>query len=68
MHWSTLDVFHDLKERRYLVNGLDNRRNSFQFSEEGDFREFSPRGIKIDTCFFEGEAHICVNHSTHVAE
>jgi hypothetical protein len=43
--WTTLEVFYDLKERRYLVNGLDNHRNGVRFTEEGDPREFSPNAL-----------------------
>jgi hypothetical protein len=43
--WSTLEVFHDLRERRYLVNGLDNDRNAYRFSEGGDPREFTPSAL-----------------------
>jgi hypothetical protein len=43
--WSTLEVYHDLKERRYLATGLDNRRNMYRFSEDVDPREFSPNAL-----------------------
>jgi hypothetical protein len=43
--WSTLEVHHDLKERRYLVSGLDNGRNPPVFADEGDPREFSPNAL-----------------------
>ena len=42
---STLEVYHDLKERRYLATGLDNSRNMYQFSEDVDPREFSPNAL-----------------------
>jgi hypothetical protein len=45
---STLDVFHDLKEQRYLVNGLDNARNAWRFSQGSDPREFSPNALSYD--------------------
>jgi hypothetical protein len=45
---STLEVFHDLKERRYLVNGLDNERHPWRFSEGSDPREFSPNALSYD--------------------
>jgi hypothetical protein len=41
-------VFHDLKERRYLVNGLDNERHPWRFSEGSDPREFSPNALSYD--------------------
>ncbi len=40
--WSTLEVFHDLQPRRYLVNGLDNERHAWRLSEDSDPREFTP--------------------------
>ena len=43
--WTTLEVFYDLQQRRYLVNGLDNDRNSYRFSETADPREFSPQAL-----------------------
>jgi hypothetical protein len=43
--WTTLEVFYDLKEGRYLVNGLDNHRNGARFAEDGDPREFSPNAL-----------------------
>lgn len=43
--WSTLEVYHDLKERRYLATGLDNNRNMYRFSEDVDPREFSPNAL-----------------------
>lgn len=42
---STLEVYHDLKERRYLATGLDNSRNMYRFSEDVDPREFSPNAL-----------------------
>jgi hypothetical protein len=46
--WSTLEVFHDLRQQRYLVNGLDNDRNPPRFSEGSDPREFSPNALAYD--------------------
>ena len=40
--WSTLEVFYDLRDRRYLVNGIDNDRKVNRFSEGGDPRDFTP--------------------------
>jgi hypothetical protein len=45
---STLEVFHDLQQRRYLVNGLDNERNPWRFSGGSDPREFSPNALSYD--------------------
>ena len=46
--WSTLEVFHDLREQRYIVNGLDNERFSWRFSDASDPREFSPNALSYD--------------------
>ncbi len=43
--WSTLEVFQDLKADRYLVNGLDNERRTYRFTEDSDPREFSPNAL-----------------------
>ncbi len=43
--WSTLEVYYDLKQRRFLVSGIDNRRNPYQFTEDADPREFSPNAL-----------------------
>jgi hypothetical protein len=45
VHWHTLQVYYDLKEGRYLVSGLDNRRNPPVFSEDADPRDFSPNAL-----------------------
>lgn len=45
LHWSTLHVFYDLRARRYLVDGLDNRRTPYRFLETADPREFSPGSL-----------------------
>jgi hypothetical protein len=46
--WSTLEVFHDLQQERYLVNGLDNEHPPWRFSEGSDPREFSPNALSYD--------------------
>jgi hypothetical protein len=43
--WDTLEVYHDLSERRYAVSGLDNGRNPPRFREGGDPREFNPNAL-----------------------
>jgi hypothetical protein len=43
--WSTLEVYYDLQQQRYLVSGLDNGRNPYRFSDEADPREFSPNAL-----------------------
>lgn len=45
VQWSTLEVYYDLAKQRYLVSGLDNRRNPYQFSDTADPREFSPNAL-----------------------
>lgn len=45
VHWSTLEVYYDLKKQRYLAVGLDNARNTYKFSEEADPKEFSPNAL-----------------------
>jgi len=41
----TLRVFYDLKERRYLVEGLDNNLRQRRFRYNADPREFSPNAL-----------------------
>jgi hypothetical protein len=43
--WTTLEVFHDLRQSRVLVNGLDNDRRPYHFRSTGDAREFSPNSL-----------------------
>jgi len=43
--WSTLEVFNDLKARRYLVSGLDNENTPPIFGETTDPRGFSPNAL-----------------------
>jgi hypothetical protein len=45
---STLEVFHDLQQQRYLVNGLDNEHHAWRFAEGSDPREFSPNALSYD--------------------
>jgi len=47
VQWSTLEVYYDLREQRYLVSGLDNQRAPYRFSEEADPREFSPNALSF---------------------
>ena len=42
---STLNVFHDLKNGRYLAEGVDNELQPFRFLNAADAREFSPNGL-----------------------
>jgi len=43
--WSTLEVYNDLKARRYLVSGLDNEHTPPIFGETTDPRGFSPNAL-----------------------
>jgi hypothetical protein len=43
--WTTLEVYHDLKVKRYLATGLDNQRNTYHFSEKGNIRQFNPNAL-----------------------
>jgi hypothetical protein len=43
--WSTLEVYNDLKARRYLVSGLDNANVPPFFGETADPRSFSPNAL-----------------------
>jgi hypothetical protein len=43
--WSTLEVYNDLKARRYLVSGLDNEFAPRIFKETADPRSFSPNAL-----------------------
>lgn len=45
MVWATLEVFYDLAQGRYLVNGLDNRRHPWEFADSFDPRAFSPNAL-----------------------
>jgi hypothetical protein len=45
VHLATLYVYHDLRSRRYLIDGLDNARKPWTFLEGGDPREFSPNSL-----------------------
>ena len=45
--WATLEAWYDLKARRYFVNGLDNRRNMYRFSERGNIKDFSPNALNL---------------------
>ncbi len=47
VQWSTLEVYYDFAAQRYLVSGLDNRRNPYRFSEMADPREFSPNALSF---------------------
>jgi hypothetical protein len=42
---ATLYVFHDLKQRRYVVDGIDNERPPYRFLTDADPREFSANSL-----------------------
>lgn len=42
---ATLYVYHDLKQWRYLVDGIDNERPPYRFLTSADPREFSPNAL-----------------------
>jgi hypothetical protein len=43
--WSTLYAFYDLRNHRYLVEGLDNGRGPYRFTATADPREFTPNAL-----------------------
>jgi len=43
--WSTLEVYNDLKARRYFVSGIDNAAAPPLFGETTDPRNFSPNAL-----------------------
>ena len=43
--WYTLVVFHDLKQQRYLVDGLDNKGRPPEFDEDINPRLFGPSAL-----------------------
>ena len=43
--WDTLQVYHDLRERRYFAFGIDLGLAAPRFDEGGDPREFSPNAL-----------------------
>lgn len=42
---ATLYVYHDLKQRRYIAEGIDNLRPPYRFLTTADPREFSPNSL-----------------------
>jgi hypothetical protein len=43
--WSTLYAYYDLRNHRYLVEGLDNGRGPYRFTSTADPREFTPNAL-----------------------
>lgn len=44
--WSTLDVIHDLKAKRYIAFGLDNQEKMYDFSDELNYRQFTASALR----------------------
>ncbi|WP_223669220.1 DUF1329 domain-containing protein [Kangiella shandongensis] len=44
--WSTLDVIHDLKARRYIAYGLDNQEDMYDFSKKMNYRQFTSSALR----------------------
>jgi hypothetical protein len=44
--WTTLEVSHELQERRYVVGGVDNQRPMIRFSDTGSHKGFGPNALK----------------------
>ena len=46
VQWSTLEVFHDLKARRYLAVGLDNEDEPYDFNAKRTEEDFTPDALR----------------------
>ena len=46
MQWSTLEVFHDLKSRRYIAMGLDNEEGMYDSTAVLQRKSFTPSALK----------------------
>lgn len=46
LFWSTLEAHHDLKSGRYIVAGLDNQENMYDFSFQTTPENFSPQALR----------------------
>lgn len=44
--WSTLDVIHDLRAKRYIAFGLDNQEDMYDFSEKMNYRQFTASALR----------------------
>jgi hypothetical protein len=44
--WSTLECHYDLKSGRYLVQGLDNQEQEYDFSLQTTPDMFSPQSLR----------------------
>jgi Protein of unknown function (DUF1329) len=45
LQWTTMEVYYDFEQRRYLVMGLDNGLLPYRFSDSADPREFTPNAL-----------------------
>ncbi len=46
VHWSTLEVFHDLRSGRYIATGLDNEFEMTRFDTDLDPGDFTPMALR----------------------
>lgn len=46
LQWDTLEVFHDLKDKRYLVSGLDNQESMYNFKAQIPDSEFTAGSVR----------------------
>lgn len=46
LHWSTLDVMHDLKNKRYIAFGLDNKESMYDFQTELQYTQFTASALR----------------------
>jgi hypothetical protein len=46
VHWSTLDVYHDLNSRRYLALGLDNNEDMYNFKADINDKDFTTQALR----------------------
>lgn len=44
--WSTLDVLHDLKAKRYIAFGLDNKESMYDFGTELSYSKFTASALR----------------------
>ncbi|HEY9029821.1 MAG TPA: DUF1329 domain-containing protein [Kangiella sp.] len=44
--WSTLDVLHDLKAKRYIAFGLDNKESMYDFGTELNYSKFTASALR----------------------
>jgi hypothetical protein len=44
--WTTLDVIHDLRAKRYIAFGLDNQEDMYDFSKRMNYRQFTSSALR----------------------